>query len=117
VKLATEFSAARAASGEDYTLTLATDTKQLIAVSANFPPTARQLAGTWKLDVRDADLAPFTLGRALPPFTADGEGKFEVDPATIEIHATGKLAAAAENLTAIRPTLTALGALKFNAGL
>ena len=115
VKLATEFSAARAASGEDYTLTLATDTKQLIAVSANFPPTARQLGGTWKLDVRDADLAPFTLGRALPPFTADGGGKFEVDPATIEIHATGKLAAASENLTALRPALAAVGAIKFSA--
>lgn len=115
VKLTGDLSATRAASGEDYTVTLATDDKQLVAIAANFPPTAHQLGGTWKLDVRDTDLAPFTLGRALPTFTANGAGKFELEPASLEIHATGKLDATAENLAVLKPELSAVGAVKFSA--
>ena len=88
VKLSTSATATRSASGEDYALALATPDKQLVAVRASFPLTARKLTGTWKVDVRDADLAPFTLGRVLPPFIAAGEGQFDSDAALTEMHAS-----------------------------
>lgn len=115
VKLSAAATAARATTGEDYALTLATSDKQLVAVQASFPLTARKLAGTWKVDMRDVDLAPFTLGRVLPPFVAAGEGLFDSDAALTEMHASGNISAASDNLAAIRPEFTALGPLHLRA--
>ena len=111
VKLTADVAAARTANGENYTLTLITEKKQLAALQASLPPSAKKLDGTWKIDASDADLAPFTLGRALPTFTADGAGRFELDPASFEIHLSGKLDATAENLAPVVPQLAALGRL------
>ncbi len=115
VKLSASATATRAAGGEDYALTLATSDKQLVDVRASFPLASHKLNGTWKVDARDADVAPFTLGRALPPFVAAGEGEFDFDAAFAEVHARGKLNGASDNLSAVRPELAALGALKFTA--
>jgi hypothetical protein len=115
VKLSASAGATRAAAGEDYALMLATADKQLVDVRATFPLNAPKLSGTWKIDARDADLAPFLLGRPLPPFVATGEGQFDFDGAFAEIHARGKLHAASDNLTVVRPELAALGALEVTA--
>ncbi len=115
VKLSADASAARAAAGEDYAVALATTDKQLVDVRATFPLTARKLTGTWKIDVRDTEVAPFLLGRALPPFVATGEGQFDFDAAFAEVHARGKLNSSSETLAAVRPELAALGALQLTA--
>ena len=111
VKISAIVSAARAATGENYTLTLATPAQQLVAVAAELTAASHALAGTWKVDLRSADLAPFTLGRALPTFDAAGEGKFSTDTAFAEIHASGRLNANAEQLAVIKPELSAVGAI------
>jgi hypothetical protein len=112
VKLSANVSAARAATGETYSLTLATPAQQLVAVAAELTSASHTLAGTWKIDVRSADLAPFTLGRALPTFAAAGEGKFSSDTSFAEIRASGSLNANADQLAVIKPELSAVGAIK-----
>ncbi|MBC7365790.1 MAG: hypothetical protein H7343_03085, partial [Undibacterium sp.] len=112
VKIAAVVSAARAATGETYTVTLATPAQQLLAVAAELTAASHSLGGTWKVDVRSADLAPFTLGRALPAVAAAGEGKFSTDTAFAEIRATGRLNANADQLAVIKPELAAVGAMR-----
>ncbi len=112
VKLSLAVSAARAATGESYTLTVATPAQQLVAITADLAAANRTLAGTWKIDLRSADLAPFTLGRALPTFAADGEGKFTTDTAFAEIRTSGRLDVKADRLAVLKPELAAIGAIR-----
>ncbi|MEY2878726.1 MAG: hypothetical protein RLZZ15_1106 [Verrucomicrobiota bacterium] len=115
VRLAAESIAARDAAGENYALNLSGDGRPLVAVRATWPKASRRLDGTWKLDLADADLAPFALGVALPIFTATGAGRFDSDPMTGETRAAGKLDATADKLAALRPELAAVGAVKLAA--
>lgn len=112
VKLAADLAAVRADAGENYALTLAAENKQLFAAQAAFAPGDGKLTGTWKVDVRDTDLSPFTLGRPLPTFEANGEGAFDTDAGLAEIHGIGKINAAADNLVAVNPALAAMGAIR-----
>ncbi|MBI5769959.1 MAG: hypothetical protein HZA93_19445 [Verrucomicrobia bacterium] len=115
VKLAADISAVRDPAGENYALVLTGDSRQLASFHATFPKATRKLAGTWRLDMRDADLSPFTLGRPLPSFAATGEGRFDTDPAFGEVRATGKIDAAADRLNVVQAELAALGAVQLRA--
>lgn len=115
VKLSANISAARAAAGETYSLTVATPAQPLVGVAAELTIASRTLAGTWKIDVRSADLAPFSMGRALPTFAAAGEGGFSTDTGFAEIRASGRLDADADQLSVVKPELSAIGAIKITA--
>ena len=115
VKLTTDIAATRAPTGENYVIALSDGTRLLASLRADLPTATRHLTGTWKLDLRDTNLAPFALGRLLPMFALAGEGGLEVETATGEVHATGKLNAAADRLGVIQPELAALGAMKLTA--
>lgn len=112
VKLNAGLTAARAATGETYSVALVTTDRQLASLKADLPRDASRLEGTWKLDVRDADLAPFSLGHPLPAFTAAGEGRFDTDAQFASVHATGKLATTASRLEVLHPHLAGIGAMK-----
>ncbi len=109
VKLAADIHAARDVRGETYKVAVVSETRELLAVHASFPAAARQLDGSWKLDMHDSDLAPFTLGTALPVFTLVGEGTFATDPTFTTVRASGKLNATADRLAVIRPELSSIG--------
>ncbi|MSU51010.1 MAG: hypothetical protein EXS37_18280 [Opitutus sp.] len=115
VRLSAELAATRATSGETYDLTITGDSKQLLALHAGFPRGSPKLDGTWKLDARDTDIAPFALGKPLPAFSATGEGRFDTDAAFAAVHATGRLSANADRLQAIMPELAVLGELRIAA--
>ena len=115
VKLSATVQAARTSSGETYSVTLATPAQKLIVLNAELNAANRLLEGTWALDLRSSDLAPFTLGRALPTFTTSGEGKFSSDTAFAKIQASGRLAGTVDQLAAIKPELSAVGAIKLTA--
>jgi hypothetical protein len=70
-----------------------------------------RISGTWSLDLRDSDLAPFALGRNLPVFYVAGRGGYDGDASTGDLHAAGKLQASAERLEVISRALGALGHL------
>lgn len=112
VKLNAGLTAARAAAGETYSVALVTTDRQLASLKADLPRDASRLDGTWKLDMRDADLAPFSLGHPLPAFTAAGEGRFDTDAQFASVHATGKLATTASRLEVLHPHLAGVGAVK-----
>ncbi len=115
VKLSGELAAARAAAGETYRVTVVTPERQLVLVQAGLPAGARQLDGTWQLEVRDADVAPFALGRALPAFAISGGGSFDTDAALTSLHAAGRLNAALDRLEVVAPQLARLGAVGVSA--
>lgn len=115
VKLGVEASAARTATGEAYHLVLTGEGKPLVVADATFAAGNGRIAGTWKLNLRHSDLAPFALGQPLPEFTAAGEGSFETEATFSEIHAVGRLDASADHLQAVRKELSALGRIKLTA--
>jgi hypothetical protein len=112
VTLAAVLSAARTPGGESYSLTVANPAQPLVSVTADFAAANRTLGGSWKVDLRSADLAPFTLGHTLPAFAAHGEGKFSTDTAFAEIRAHGQLNVQADQLGVLKPELAAIGAIR-----
>lgn len=111
VKLEAQLAASRTAGGESYRLTLSGQGKNLADIQSDFTSVGAKIAGHWKIDLRDTDLAPFALGRQLPAFTAAGEGSYETDASFAEVHAAGRLQVSADRLQVIRPELGAMGAV------
>lgn len=109
VQLHLETSATRSPAGETYALRVSGAEKQLATVDAELVSAALRITGTWTLDVQDSDLAPFTLGRPLPAFTALGEGRFETGTQFDEVHASGRFNASADRLDALSAELSAIG--------
>ncbi|MFA6287959.1 MAG: hypothetical protein WC661_11300 [Opitutaceae bacterium] len=108
--------AVRGAKGDEaYSVVLRAGQKELVNFAAKLPEGAESLTGTWVLDVQDADLAPFTLGRALPAFMAAGKGTIIVDREFSEIHAVGNLNTTIDRLAALSPEFSAIGKIDFTA--
>lgn len=115
VKLNSRIDAQRTPAGETYHLALADGDKTLADVQADYTAVGSRVAGRWKVNLHDTDLAPFALGREFPVFTATGEGGFETDATFAEIHATGRLDGSADKLSVLRSELAAVGAIKVSA--
>ena len=115
VKLAVDLAAARTGLGENYAVTLTTGAKQLAALETSYPAGANHLGGNWRLDMRDSDLAPFSLGRELPAFEAVGEGRFDTDTAFSELHASGRLKGSVDRLQVVNDQLSGLGTIQLDA--
>jgi len=102
--------------GEAYLVALQTPVagmaKNLFSLDAAYPAGASALSGKWKLDLSNTDVAPFTLGLALPVFVATGEGAFEADRTFSMVHASGRVDNTAEQLGEIKPELAALGRIR-----
>jgi hypothetical protein len=104
------------AKGESYVVAiqtpLANSLKNLFSLEAAYPAGASSLSGKWKIDVSNADLAPFTLGLPLPVFVATGEGAFEADHSFSSIHTTGRIDTTVEQLDILKKELAALGRIR-----
>jgi hypothetical protein len=116
VRLALSAGVVRRDGGEDYSFTLAGEAKPLATLKGAFPSGMRRIAGTWKLDLGDEDLAPFVLGRPLPSFHGVGEGAFDADEWLDETHVRGRLSLAADRLGLVREPLAVLGPVSLTAG-
>jgi hypothetical protein len=101
--------AARGAGKESYSVSLIRGSERIAAFDAEGPDGSVRLAGTWRLDLRDTDLAPFALGRSLPAFLVAGEGLYDVDPSNGDVHATGRLHGYADRLGASARALGVVG--------
>lgn len=113
--LASEVTAQRSAAGESYAATLTKAQQQLLEIRAEFPPRTPRLAGTWKLDLRSVDLAPFTLGQPLPTFTLAGAGTFDADAKFVGLRTEGKLSGTVSRLEVVSPKLAAVDQATFDA--
>ncbi|WP_145929120.1 AsmA-like C-terminal region-containing protein [Termitidicoccus mucosus] len=118
-RLSARASAAHEANGEDYALNIslpdANGGRQLVDFAAANIDGSADLTGRWTLDIRDTDVAPFTLGLALPAFSVGGEGTFSSDRAFSRTRAVGRLAVSLDKLAVLEPALAAVGALGLSA--
>ncbi len=94
---------------EDYALDLGRGGQSILSVAARLGGAQGSLAGTWKVDLRDADLAFATLGRPLPSFAGAGEGKFEAESSLERARVSGRLKGNAGRLGTLAPNLEPLG--------
>lgn len=108
--------AAGGAGDETCTLELSRGGRRLAIIAAGLPQAAHRLAGTWKIDLQDSDVARLFRDRALPTFAAAGEGSFDSDAAFSRVHATGRLKAVASHLGVVAAPLDRLGAVSLDAG-
>jgi len=106
---ALEATVARGAEGEAYTLDLSRGGRHVAAVRAQLSATTRRLEGTWKLDVRDADVALFTPDGPRPALAAAGEGRFDAKPGFGRVHAVGRVAGRANQLAFVAPDFAKVG--------
>jgi hypothetical protein len=115
IGLSGEASASRSGRDVAYSFTLERGAEEVASLDARSAGNPTRIAGSWRLNLRDTDLAPFALGRALPAFDASGQGRFEVDASSGDVHAVGKFNASADRLGVIAPGLAALGGIVFAA--
>jgi hypothetical protein len=115
VNLDIDVEATRTAEGEDYVLLLASGGKTLADVKAGLAALDSRISGTWQLDLRHTDLAPFALGRSLPEFTLVGQGGLQTEMAAQEVRGSGTLSGSVERLDMLLPELAAVGPTKFQA--
>jgi len=100
---------------EKYTLGIGRGSRTLLAVLARRPGERGLIAGTWKVDLRDIDLAPFLPDHPLPSFSASGDGSFDAGADLSRIHALGAFDAVANRLGVLAPSLERLGQLSASA--
>ena len=87
--LSADLATSLGADGETYTLEVSRGDRHLATVVARYSEDAPRVAGTWAVDLQDADAAPLGLNQPLPRFTAVGHGQFDVDIAFTEAACTG----------------------------
>jgi hypothetical protein len=109
IVLSSAASATRAAGKESYSVSLIRGSEEVAAFDAERLDASLRLEGSWRLNLRDTDLAPFALGRVLPAFYATGQGTYEFDPPTGDVHAAGRLHASADRLGVVDRALASLG--------
>ncbi len=115
VSLHGEVEAHRAGAVERYSFNATQGDRDLATVNASFTEGGHQVTGAWKLDIRDTDIAAFTLGRRLPQFAAAGAGTLDADASFSTVHASGHLAASLDHLGLLYGSLAGVGAIKLNA--
>ena len=115
VNLNVDIAATRGANEESYFISLFDGVRVLASFKAGLPFGSRHLSGTWRFDLRDSDLSPFTLGRTLPIFKLLGDGGLEAETGTGDVRATGKLAASADKLGVLQSELAVFGAVELSA--
>jgi hypothetical protein len=104
-----DFAAAQSAGEETCTFDLSRGGRHLATFLARYADATRRVSGDWKIDLRDADLAPFGLDRPLPAMAAAGDGHFDADASFAQVHVLGRLTAVASHLGVLAPSLDRLG--------
>lgn len=99
----------RAAEGESFTLDLKRGERHVAALDGRLAKGSHRISGSWRADLRDADLEPFVPSGSLPKYEVAGEGRFEADRVSRWIHVTGGLKALVDRLGAVAPELERLG--------
>jgi hypothetical protein len=85
--------------------------RRVMSVDAHGKGSPVRLAGTWTVDLRDADVAPFGPYADLPSVEMTGKGTFDADGEFARVHAAGHLHAVAAKLGGLPPLLGRLHSL------
>jgi hypothetical protein len=113
VDITVSASAARTRGSEDeaYSVDFIRGERHVAVIAANYPAASGRLSGTWKVDARDADIAPFVPGLSLPSLALSGDGLFDADTAFDRVHVAGSLKAVASHFAGLSPAMDRLGTL------
>jgi hypothetical protein len=109
--LSVAFAASRGATGDAVSVDLARGDRAVANLVIRIGAGAPQYAGTWKVDLRDSEIAPLAPDQSLPSLAISGTGDFDADDAFGRIRAAGHLNVAAAHLGALEPRLDRLGAV------
>jgi hypothetical protein len=109
VALAADASVSRSSDALEYTLRLTRAGRQVGQFVGRLPDSTGKLTGSWTVDVRDSDLAPFIPNESLPSFEATGDGQFDAETESSRIRAAGRIHAIASRMGVLSPPLEALG--------
>lgn len=113
--LRADLQAERGAQGaENYRIALDSGGRPLLGLQAQLPSGGSELQGRLNVSVRDSDLAPFALGRALPAFEGKADANFGASTAFTDFRADGNLDLTASRLEAVQAELKALGTVRVN---
>ena len=113
--LSADIAAVRNPGGEDASLDLSRGGRHFASVSARLPGSNSRIDGTWKIDLRDSDLAPFVPDCPLPTAAVTGDGRFDADAAFTRVNAQGRLKAVTSHWEVIAPALDRLGSAVLDA--
>lgn len=113
--LAAEMSSDSAARAESYSVDIGRGGRRLARVVAHLPDGTQRLAGTWELNLKGSDLAPYFPDHPLPPSSLTAGGGFDCDEDFRSVHAEGTLSSSAAHLGILSPSLEALGAVALTA--
>lgn len=109
--------ASREANRERYVISLSQEKRELVSGEFDYTATAHPIEGTWKIDLRESDVAPFTLGYRWPNFTLRGEGRIESDTTFTQAHLRSRLDATVDHLEVVAAHLSAIGPLKLSSDI
>lgn len=115
LNLSADVSANRGQGAESYAIDLSRGNRHVASILGRFPEASGRFEGSWKVDLRDSDLAPLAPDRPLPSISATGEGSFDADAAFSRVHLLGGLVAVAGRLAALAPALDPIGTLTLGA--
>lgn len=110
-RLTAQVAAHATPAGPQATLTLARGSRSVARLQFEPEAPAAGSRGTWTLDLRDGDLAPFWPASTLPELSASGDGRFSTDPAGADLGLAGTLRAKVGRTDTLDPHWTALGGL------
>lgn len=95
---------------ESYSLSLTRDARRLIELSAVLVgDQTRSVQGTWRVDLSDAEMARFVLGRSSPGLATIGSGNFDADLTFTRVHAVGRTRTTLSRLGSLTPELDRIG--------
>ena len=114
LQLVGDLAATRSADSVVYSVDLTSRGRRFISLLGRVAPKTGKISGTWKVDLRDTDFALFAGDHDLPVGSAAGEGKFEANPAQMEVRATGGLKIGARHLETLDPALEKIGSLSLD---
>lgn len=110
-----DLTAARSAEMETYSLDVNRGGRRLASFQTRFSSATGRLAGSWKIDAGEAEVASLDTNRPLPAIAAVGEGDFETDAAFTQVRGQGRLKVVASRLGVLAPVLESLGTATFEA--
>jgi hypothetical protein len=113
--MSVEVSADRGRDGSTFEVNAARGARRLATVRAQADDASGRLAGSWSVDLRGADVAPFGPYAELPSATVAGGGSFEASRPFDRVRARGRLKAAVERLAGVAPMLERAGNISLDA--
>src|SRR5208283_1323924 len=87
--ISVEVSADRAKDGSAYAIDAGRGARHLLSVRAQAADSSGRLAGTWSVDLREADIAPFSPYADVTPASVTGSGSFDATRPFERLHAQG----------------------------